>query len=118
MAEATAPSLHEPDVPSVRMLSLGGAAVLGMVVVAVIVAVLVVRGLTPERGASRPVVSAAPEPPLQVTPERDFPAYQREKRALLHEYAWVDRAHGVVRIPIERAMDLLVERQSRGGRSP
>ena len=28
----------------------------------------------------------------------------------LNSYGWVDQAHGVVRLPIDRAMDLLVER--------
>jgi hypothetical protein len=29
---------------------------------------------------------------------------------LLHHYSWVDRDKGVVRLPIERAMDILAER--------
>jgi hypothetical protein len=35
-------------------------------------------------------------------------ALRAEKHALLSQYAWIDRAHGVVRIPIERAMSLLI----------
>jgi hypothetical protein len=34
-----------------------------------------------------------------------LPAEQRER---LDGYGWVDREHGVVRIPIERAIDLVV----------
>jgi len=39
---------------------------------------------------------------------------QQEIRAAedreLNEYGWADKAHGVVRLPIERAMDLVVQR--------
>ena len=51
-----------------------------------------------------------PEPRL----ETDALAARRrmlaEERAALTTYGWVDRNAGVVRVPIERAMDLLVER--------
>jgi hypothetical protein len=33
---------------------------------------------------------------------------------VLHGYAWVDREKGIVRIPIEQAMEILAEKQ--GGR--
>jgi hypothetical protein len=118
MAEAYAKPLHEPDVPSVRGLALGGAVIVGMVILAVIVAFFVVRGLTPERAPSRSVPLPSAEPPLQPMPERDLPAFRAEKLRTLHEYAWVDRAHGTVRIPIERAMTLLVEQQSSRTKTP
>jgi hypothetical protein len=35
---------------------------------------------------------------------------ETEERAALTTYGWVDRKSGVVRMPIERAMELLVER--------
>jgi len=52
----------------------------------------------------------APGPRLQVTPEKDMAALRAEERAALSGYAWVDRAAGRVRIPIERAMALIAER--------
>lgn len=33
-----------------------------------------------------------------------------EQSAVLNDYRWVDRENGVVAIPIERAMEILVER--------
>lgn len=39
---------------------------------------------------------------------QDYAQVNRESDAHLHAYAWVDRQPGVVRIPIERAMELLV----------
>lgn len=44
---------------------------------------------------------------LQPRPEQDMQAYLAEKRRLIETYAWTDREHGVARIPIERAMELL-----------
>ena len=35
---------------------------------------------------------------------REWPAIERETQEHLHTYGWVDRQHGVVRIPIEQAM--------------
>jgi len=112
MAETRALA-HEPDAPRVRALVIGAAAILGVVIATVLAAVLIVQGLTPQRGVRHGSAVRSAAPVLQPAPERDFPAFHREKLKLLEDYAWVDRAHGVVRIPIERAMTLLVERQSR-----
>lgn len=51
-----------------------------------------------------------PEPRLQVSPSEDLAAMRAEEEAILTTYGWADRASGVVRIPIERAMELLVQR--------
>jgi protein SCO1 len=60
------------------------------------------------------------EPRLQTTPIGDYREFQKEEEKLLHSYGWMDRAKGTVRIPIERAMELIAERgdgRSEGGRS-
>jgi hypothetical protein len=57
-----------------------------------------------------PPPTKMPSPPLLSAPSIDLRALRAEKHALLTRYAWIDRAHGVVRIPIERAMSLLVAR--------
>jgi hypothetical protein len=54
--------------------------------------------------------AAMPSPPLQGAPARDLAAFRAQKQALLAQYAWIDRDKGIVRIPIERAMALLVAR--------
>ncbi len=51
-----------------------------------------------------------PEPRLQVNPQRDLKAMRAEEDAVLRSYGWVDRKAGGVRIPIDRAMNLLVQR--------
>jgi len=69
--------------------------------------------MTSERRAVKTAFQAdeAPPPPrLQVSPHREMKALRAEEDAILGGYGWVDRANGVVRIPIERAMDLLARR--------
>jgi hypothetical protein len=56
-----------------------------------------------------------PEPRLQAHPLADLARLHAEEDRLLHGYAWVDREAGTVRIPIERAIDLLVARGATGG---
>jgi len=51
-----------------------------------------------------------PRPRLQTYPFTDITALRADERKMLDEYAWVDKNAGVVRIPIERAIDVLAER--------
>jgi hypothetical protein len=53
---------------------------------------------------------AAPPPNLQVRPVQDFAAFRARERGVLDSYGWVDKDKGVVHIPIEEAMRLVVER--------
>jgi hypothetical protein len=86
-----------------------------------------------EQPPASPLVSAAPRDTRRIPPQfgnnyekylqQDFPAPQLEidertelndirlrEEDILSTYGWVDQKSGVVRIPIDRAMDLLVER--------
>ena len=63
----------------------------------------------------------APDVPrLQVTPREDLERLFSQQRSTLNSYGWVDQKSGVVRIPISRAMDLLLQRglPVRSGRLP
>ena len=51
-----------------------------------------------------------PEPRLQPDPVRDLRQMQSDENRLLRQYAWVDPDKGVVKIPIDRAMDLVAQR--------
>ena len=59
--------------------------------------------------ASEPA-KAFPQPQLQEGPVLELKAVRAAEDQVLNSYAWVDPEKGVVRIPIDRAMDLLVER--------
>ena len=64
------------------------------------------------KGAPRSPESSAlpPEPRLQTQPLEDLRRLRAEEEAVLTGYGWVDRPKGVVRIPIERAMALVLQK--------
>src|SRR5579871_4346820 len=51
-----------------------------------------------------------PSPRLQITPANDLKDVRDQEHQLLSSYGWVERDKGVVRIPIDRAMDILAQR--------
>ncbi len=51
-----------------------------------------------------------PEPRLQVRGAADLAAFRAREEVELKSYGWIDRKAGTVRIPIDRAMDLLLQR--------
>jgi hypothetical protein len=51
-----------------------------------------------------------PEPRLQTNPVRDLDLLRDMEDAVLNSYAWQDRTTGIVRIPVARAMELIVVR--------
>jgi hypothetical protein len=51
-----------------------------------------------------------PLPQLQVRPVQDLEQLREKEGGSLDSYGWVDRGRGIVHIPIDRAMDLLLER--------
>lgn len=54
-------------------------------------------------------VQSFPEPRLQIAPSQDLERLNEANRQKLESYGWVDRSTGVARIPIERAMDIVVD---------
>jgi hypothetical protein len=60
-----------------------------------------------------PFAGARPLPPpprIQADPGADMQSYWQSQQDLLNTYGWIDRQNGIVRIPIDRAMTLLLER--------
>ena len=51
-----------------------------------------------------------PEPRLQQAPITDLNEMRAAEDKILNSYGWIDQAHGVVRVPIDRAIDLLAAR--------
>ncbi len=116
-ARGSAPTGYEQRDMSVRVVG----TFFGGLIVAVVVVLLLMAWLFnyfAAREARRDVppspLAAArqlpPEPRLQVNPQQDLKAMRADEDALLRSYGWVDRNAGVVRIPIDRAMNLLVQR--------
>ena len=51
-----------------------------------------------------------PEPGLQASPEAELADLEQRQEERLATYTWIDRGAGIVQIPIERAMALIVAR--------
>jgi hypothetical protein len=51
-----------------------------------------------------------PHPQLQTAPVPDLKAVRAAEDQMLNSYGWVDQQKGVVRIPIARAMELVVRK--------
>jgi hypothetical protein len=51
-----------------------------------------------------------PAPRLQVVPRTELRSYCEGEQKALTTYGWVDRDNGVVQIPVDRAIDLLLQR--------
>lgn len=52
-----------------------------------------------------------PEPRLEIDATASLARLRAEENARLTSYGWVDKPAGIVRIPIDRAMELLVENE-------
>lgn len=74
----------------------------------------------PEGGRTSMPYVAVPPPQLQVNPATDLEQMRTTEETILHGYGWVDREAGIIRIPIERAMELTADRglPARGGAAP
>ena len=75
------------------------------------------QGLGPPASPFENSRTLPPAPRLQVTPARDLQQYRDEQRQTLETYGWVDQRAGIVRVPIERAMDLVIEQGTLKARS-
>jgi len=107
---------HETTDVSIRPIVLVGAAILGLVLATSAgVWVLVGHYVRREARASAPNPMAAygpkapPAPKLQTEPRSDLETMRAGEDETLHGYGWVDRNAGRVRIPIERAMELVAK---------
>ncbi|MGI8469300.1 MAG: hypothetical protein ACR2N3_12695 [Pyrinomonadaceae bacterium] len=61
--------------------------------------------------------NAPTEPQLQVNPVADMKQFREQENEKLNNYGWVNREQGVVRIPIEQAMKLIVEKGLPGAKT-
>ncbi len=51
-----------------------------------------------------------PGPLLQTTPGHDMQLMLEREKQLSETYGWINKASGIVRIPVKRAMDLVAEK--------
>jgi hypothetical protein len=110
---------HEPGDVDARPIILVAAGLAAILVLVAAASLGSYRLLRPDRAGETPAAPAeVPAPRLQSAPASDLVALRRQKNAMLDEYRWIDRQGGVVRIPIDRAMQLLSERDVRATAPP
>jgi hypothetical protein len=89
-----------------------------VVLIHVVVAVIFKHfaGQNPQTfAAETPIVPSHdqwPKPAQQISPEQDLKEFRAAQEKLLHSYGWINREKGIVRIPVERAMGLIVQESS------
>jgi hypothetical protein len=109
---------EETDVNVRAILAFAGALVVSAVVIHLLVWLLFAFFAAREATRVEPQYPLAagqierqpPEPRLQTNPREDLRELHDSEDAILGGYGWVDRNAGVVRIPIEEAMKIVVER--------
>lgn len=118
---ATEPAIHTEGVRAeIRDTNIPALVTLGATIVVTVAIVMlfcwwlfgIYTYVQPLGPAATPFASARPLPPeprLQPKPENDLQQYLREESSELNSYGWVDRQNGVVRIPIDHAMKLLLK---------
>jgi hypothetical protein len=108
---------HERKDADVTSIALVGLALLLVILLVQLTVWMTVRHLHLERaakdhGGESTAQSAGlfPGPRLQIDPGVDLATMRVRDARELNTYGWIDRQAGLVRIPIERAMQLIAER--------
>jgi hypothetical protein len=109
-----------PDVKA-RTIALAGAAIALAVGLAVASVLLLLRHWDMPAGTDRvrlPHPMAIDGATLQSAPQIDLARYRAEKQRLLDSTGWVDAQHGIARIPIADAMEILAQRATTAASGP
>lgn len=107
---------HELSDLNPRAIAIFGIALAATVIACMILAVWIFNYLaareTKQDVPPSPLAKAEapPEPRLQLSAPKDLAERRAVEEKILNSYDWVNRQAGTVRIPIERAMQLLAER--------
>ena len=115
-AAGNSPECERSDADTRGVWLTAGALLLGVVVVMLLMIALfnVLMEVHPmHRATDSPFVAeraSPPEPRLQVNPAAELQRLREAEQSLLTTYGWVDQEAGIVRIPIERAMEIVAER--------
>ena len=108
---------HETSDLDARVPALFGAALTTAIIVLMAATYWIYDFSVSRQAARYPVVSPlaytrepTPEPRLQVDAPRELRELRAAEDAALHGYAWIDKDRGLVRIPIDRAIEVLAQR--------
>lgn len=106
---------YEPTDVNLRVIGIVAGVIIVLAILIHLALLLLLERLAAQEGERLPVPEASPAsrfppPKLQVSPSEDLARLRAGEEWRLQGYGWVDRSQGIVHIPIERAMDLIVER--------
>jgi len=122
--EAHPAHAHEEDVVALRPVVIAG---IGLILVLVLSGAamfglyhLLAREEARLSPPANPLAAAEgprvpPQPRLQTHPLKDLEELRKAENNLLTTYAWVDKSAGTVRIPIDRAMEILAAKSGGTG---
>ncbi|MBN1218249.1 MAG: hypothetical protein JXM69_04920 [Anaerolineae bacterium] len=110
---------YEPKDINVRSVAIFGVGLLMLIVAAMGLIWWLLTSLdnrtAAQQGNQPPAIVAPPEPRLQPNPidqttsaEEQLKALRAKEEMMLNTYGWVDKEAGIARIPIGRAMELVV----------
>lgn len=113
----SAGSGHELSDLHPSRIALFGVALAVIIVAVLLVAYALFQRFQTEESRARPLPSPlsytqepTPEPRLEVNPGVELKALRAEEDEALKSYGWIDRDRGIVRMPIDRAIDVLAEK--------
>jgi len=103
---------QSPDVATRNILiAVGG--YLGFVGVAMIAIFFYVEADAPA-AFTPPARRQFPQPALQTAPDQDLAGALQNERKPLSQYSWIDQGRGLARIPIDKAIEIVIARGDRG----
>ena len=98
-------------------IALFGIALTAVIVAAAVITTLLIHFKAAEQSRQETPIprlagerEATPEPRLQLDANNELRQMRAAEDAALNSYGWVDRSSGSVRIPIERAMEILAKK--------
>jgi hypothetical protein len=108
---------HEQTDAAVRPILTFGVVLVFIIIASLVALTFLFRLFTHREALAGPQPSSMnregqipPLPRLQVSPPRDLRALRKAEDDVINSYGWVDRNAGRVRIPIDRAMELMAQR--------
>lgn len=100
----------------IRSIARFGAVLFGIVAVVAVLVQLTLGAMARrplpghERRSPLAIDAPPPEPRLQTSPADDMAALRARDAEILGSYGWVDRAHGIVRVPIAEAKKMVLKK--------
>ena len=108
---------HETSDVDSRVAGLFGGVLATVILVLMATTYWIYEFTTSRQAARYPAVSplaytreSTPEPRLQIDAPRELRELRAAEEAALHGYAWIDKDRAMIRIPIDRAIEVLAQR--------